>query len=790
MKNKYTKSNDWQEAAQLATTGGELINAGRYEQAIKKLEIALEKARRFNFDQIEALCVTNLGVAYLRLEKFNEACQFFKQAASKYKDLNDDWNYGNANGNWGICLLGLKQYDAAEKHLNIALKISQKLQDNEGVLLWERNLLNIQLKNKDKSSAAESFLKNIEAARKCGLKQLEALILGDLSVFFMKHDESKARKAIFEHLKVATDIMDKRGQQLAYQRLGILMNRQGQYEEAKHWFLQGKKLIEKEIDSFSLSWAREQLFTRHTYLDLYQNLAEVSIKLEEYENAFEYAEKAKAQRLAEIFSQRNLEFTDEVPNNLIKEYRELVQRKIYLEKKLTPDRLILKEKEIEYKEAEQELKTIKSNFDKVVSKIQDYKPDFNKIYLPQPPTIKQLHEELPHTKRTALIEFFITKHQVITFIIVGKNVLPEGEEYFEAFVNPNLSQQEIKDFYQKWDKAYQARYPKENVIEKDKIENWHQVIKDVASLGEELLNPLIPVLEGCQIEQVIIIPHQELHVLPIHIAKINNESQMFCDKYSVGFAPSAFIFYQAQKKKRAVTDDLLVVCHSGSPDEPMLENVEQELKLISEAANVRKKLVEKEATPQNVIRLAKDVNTIHFACHGIFEKEDVEQSGLKLEGSDRQKRRLTLKTILREMDAEHIQLVVLSACETGVAKLDFGDENIGLIWAFLQSGAKNVIATLWPVDDLATLYLMKKFYQFVSKGNTYHEALKKAQQELRNWEMKDIITFRNERPIKNSIRGSKMNHPISEKNNWYDDYYIYNKPEFWASFIINGAFTG
>jgi CHAT domain-containing protein len=80
-------------------------------------------------------------------------------------------------------------------------------------------------------------------------------------------------------------------------------------------------------------------------------------------------------------------------------------------------------------------------------------------------------------------------------------------------------------------------------------------------------------------------------------------------------------------------------------------------------------------------------------------------------------------------------LVVLSACQTGVGSgalgdVPAGDDWVGLTRAFLHAGANQVIATLWPVDDWATAALMASFYHAYGRNAHPRAALARAQRAL------------------------------------------------------------
>src|SRR5262249_25943812 len=114
------------------------------------------------------------------------------------------------------------------------------------------------------------------------------------------------------------------------------------------------------------------------------------------------------------------------------------------------------------------------------------------------------------------------------------------------------------------------------------------------------------------------------------------------------------------------------------------------------------------------------------------------RSGLALAGANCWRERTERGVsdgLLTALEVQHLdlcgtELVVLSACATGLGQVQVGEGVLGLRRAFQQAGAKTVIASLWKVPDAETEHLMTRFLKLWLAGQAKAEALRAAQLEM------------------------------------------------------------
>lgn len=145
----------------------------------------------------------------------------------------------------------------------------------------------------------------------------------------------------------------------------------------------------------------------------------------------------------------------------------------------------------------------------------------------------------------------------------------------------------------------------------------------------------------------------------------------------------------------------------------------------------------------------KHKKLIHIATHG-FYREDINsintaddvllRSGLYLAGADNKSQGEVIPEGIEDgiltsleissLDLSGLDLVVLSACETGQGKIT-SDGVFGLQRGFKKAGANSILMSLWKVDDDATCLLMTEFYKNWMNGQNKHDALEMAKQTVR-----------------------------------------------------------
>lgn len=143
-------------------------------------------------------------------------------------------------------------------------------------------------------------------------------------------------------------------------------------------------------------------------------------------------------------------------------------------------------------------------------------------------------------------------------------------------------------------------------------------------------------------------------------------------------------------------------------------------------------LLGEEATEENFRALSSDYKIIHLSTHGKANDKVGDYSFLAFtEIKDSLENELIYVRDLYGLEL-NADMVVLSACETGIGELQEGEGIVSLASGFAYAGAKSIVTTLWSVNDAQTKDIMVRFYQYLDQGLPKNEALYQAKLDYIN----------------------------------------------------------
>jgi CHAT domain-containing protein/tetratricopeptide (TPR) repeat protein len=208
---------------------------------------------------------------------------------------------------------------------------------------------------------------------------------------------------------------------------------------------------------------------------------------------------------------------------------------------------------------------------------------------------------------------------------------------------------------------------------------------------------------------------------------------------------------------------------------------------------------------------------LHLATHGFFledQKTDpgmekgpryenpLLRSGLALAGANTSIKGGTLPDDAEDgiltaedvsgLDLTETELVVLSACETGLGEIRTGEGVFGLRRAFMLAGTKTLVMSLWKVADLTTPIIMGRFYDnLLNKKLPRDESLREAQLYLRGLTIKEIREkhLTTDMIAKLSSGNEKVEQELDQFLKLPDDTTPFSDPIYWGAFICQGEIS-
>ena len=671
---------------------------GKFDRALGFLESSRRKYEILAMPQPTANCELEIADIYLEINFLKEAAELYETVAEKYAALGMQAELARCLLNHSRALFSLDEIGKA----NEMLERAENLFNAEG-----NNLANaavyllkaqIYLRKNDlkpaKSHAGNALRISLDGANP--RYELSArCLLGEIHL--IENDLDESRRVLFETLETARKNLSPI-EYFCLVSLGKIALLQNDLNSAEKLFRAAIDLTENSrttlaAEEFRAAFAADKLLP-------YQKLVEIKLREKDLHAAFEWLERSRSRTLYEAINGED--FTpdlsiDSAEAALFSEQKALREELNWFYSRLNRS----KSSGLETQKKKAGLRRAALTREKKLAEISRRITTSGKFDLGkyQAANIKDLQKNLDCA---TLIEYFTIENRVSAFVITS-----ETFTVHENIADLHVIESEIRGF------LFQIKTGR--FVEKLDSDSREIAVKRFHAHADKLYALLLAPL-GLKTSRLAIIPFGQLHYLPFQ--SLRDGESFLIEKYEITTAPSAAILQNAFNKKPFKPASALF---AGVADK-FNPAVKIEIERLGELFPKVVRLLDKQATLENISKNCT-ADVVHLACHGKFRPDNPMFSALEL-----YKENLTVRDI-RRLDLNG-KLVVLSACETGLNRIETGEELFGLTRGFLAAGANSLVMSLWTVDDASTLFLMCEFYANVRSGENPAMALRQAQIKL------------------------------------------------------------
>lgn len=389
---------------------------------------------------------------------------------------------------------------------------------------------------------------------------------------------------------------------------------------------------------------------------------------------------------------------------------------------------------------------------------------------------------------TAILFWHLSQDNLTTFILLDNHSSPlilKGSTNSEGKTVWYQQAEQFWEWIKEFDRNYRDYASKKP--SKDFVLSHHLWFRTLEKQLAEL-QQILKVDEICRqlpntIERLILVPHRDLHRLPIQ--------SLFPEQFTCTYLPSFQIGLTLQQEDWSRSISPLLSIDDPQTEKPAMPFAQLESAvirlLVDEAEHING-----DAASLHIVTQALESNAyqiVHFTGHGAYNSRNPGNSAIELTDE-----LLTAKHI-SHIDLSSCYLVCLAACETALTGQEsVSTEYVGLPSAFLKAGAANVLSTLWVVDEVASAWIMIYFFQQLLSGTTPSHSLQAAQKWMKTvtWaELADWLIRLSQLPglsagIVDLLR-ARANNTLKEGSTiGLNQPTKYHHPSYWAAFTLTG----
>ncbi|MFC1661480.1 CHAT domain-containing protein [Gemmatimonadota bacterium] len=647
------------------------------------------------------------------LNELDQAAELYQEAEDGFERLGDATGQAEAQTALGYLLLAREEFDAAEEAFGRALRVHEGVGDVRPAAVARIWLGDARVLRGDTAAARLAYHAALTAYLEFGDPVGESVAAGALADLDLEVGELSRAEAGYRAALACIEGQPA-GPVRWHLRLGhgLALRELGRVDEALREL--GIAIEEVEDIGSGLPVAERRYGYMEDKWRLYAESAKTELDLGRTRAAFELSERMRARQLVDLLARGRT--SHPAPELALLRSEEDLRRQITL----LSDELYASlhestglrdppESVPHPEELRESLAGARERYRRVLSRLEEVRPDYAALFSTTVAAVPDVQRALPPD--AVFVEYLVSEEWTLAFVVSRDTV---------AGMELPVDHQMVRQL---------VRFLRGTVDPDDEAELWRTPLR---RLHSALISPLEAAghLDGKRL--IIVAPHGELHYLPFQalIRPDPGGESFLIEAYDIAYAPSASVGLEvARRQPERHGGGLLAM----APQPDVLVHSSAEVLGISHGDALADVYIGSEATEGRFRRLAPDRQILHLATFGVLNPRNPLFSYVQLRPEGSTDGRLEAHEVFGlQLDAD---LVVLSACETGIAsglrrEVPPGDDWIGLARAFLFAGAQSVLATLWPVDDQATAGLMEDFYRGLERGHSKARSLADAQRAM------------------------------------------------------------
>jgi CHAT domain-containing protein/Tfp pilus assembly protein PilF len=734
-----------------------------------------------------AAALNNLGIVAWKRGELATAAAYHERALTiKEKLAPESLDVAISLHNLGVVARQSGELATAENYLKRALTIQQRVRpDSLVVSVTLTNLGNIALDRKDFAAAEAHYNRALAIHEKLSPESLDvAYSLNGLGIVARERGDLTAAEDYIQRALVMRSRLapGSANEAESHHALGVVYRKENQDPLAADHFQKSIEALESQVRRLGGSQEAQTGYGAR-FVDYYRDYIDLLAEQSQPAAAFHILERSRARTLLAMMAERDLVFTADISAELEQERKRIAWEYDQAQAKLA--RMNPAKDQTQVGALLNQIRELRDRQAQLVERLRQQSPRLASLQYPRPLDLQAAQAALD--PGTVLLSYSVGRDKSYVFAL-----RPDAMRVYPLGVGGEQLREEVERFRSLIQRAPLGAAGTAGVLERgrqlydlliqpaaDTIANAHRVL--IAPDGPLHVLPFAALVRGVEVKAghaerdwQYLVEWKPLHVVVsatvyAELRKAHpSRGEPERGRTLIAFGNPTYPATTENAETAATTQDAVVraMLTRGFRLTPLPATTTEVKAIAGHYRGTADTYLGDAATEERAKDVAKNATYLHFASHGLLDERFPLNSGLALtippvvkEGQDNGILQAWEVFERMRIDAD---LVVLSACDTGLGKEMGGEGLVGLTRAFQYAGARSVLASLWSVADETTAVLMERFYGYLKAGKSKDAALREAQLDL--------------------IRGSHPNLTRAGRTGGA----AASHPYYWAAFQLNG----